>query len=74
MIKNINLRRHKNKIIAVTGQTKGPSNTVTRPQHQLEEETYIKLDMHREILVHQHIFQQLETQGLPGYGLHSNHR
>lgn len=60
MIKKINLRRHKDKRIAVTGQTRGLSNTVTCSQHQLDEEVYINQEMHGEILVHHHIFQQLE--------------
>lgn len=57
MIKKINLKRHKNKRIAITGQTKGLSNAVTCPQHQQEKEEHIKQEMHGEILVHHHIFQ-----------------
>lgn len=72
MIKKINLRRHRNKRIAITGQTKGLSNTVTCPRHQLEEEAYRKQEVHEETLVHHHIFQQSEMSGLPGYGLHSS--
>lgn len=60
MIKKINLRRHKSKRTAITGQTKGLSNTVTCPQHQLEDEVYIKHEKHGEILVHDHVFQQAE--------------